>query len=1037
VRHEADTLYLLTAQARAASRRRAHLFVSPLRIATLLLHRILVKVGDSITMLISLQLLSLASFGYSLIVNPRQNFNNASSPTPTVVTSTGLEWASECIESKYSWASDNGTKFASTTVYITSNTYADIYNDVDYKTATSLEKNATAYTLCDKWPRLDGSTSISTHSYQRITNWTSSFIMTESVSTAYPAPNCTILKPECDILYTSYSSASSSWDAASSSYDSYSSSARSAGITPIGSYPRADYTSPICGSPTPFLSTSAVGPPGCAVDKATVQLLYWPVARQSTDLCNGNASLATMTPTISGKPNTAVYQNTTLTSPTVYIALDGTWQVTSSGTTIDQHSLLILPQKPTDVSSVCAISGGGYNTYAVNYADFAGDVPASAYRCQPRCNTNTFSPVWTNSLRVYTGFTLGDVTVPESTLTFQNFDWNKTRDGYPKENLCSTIWDDYKPALAIPPEFSSMRPAQGMFGLNCEFIFGNDSIFYDPPKALMGEASIIKPTLPGSTLADPTATSKPTADPGSTPKPTTATATKLPVIETDPPSVSAEPSQKPDPGTSSPNVPSKPSQSPDPPAQPSQQPSSGTDTPNVPGRPSESPNPGTDRPNSPAEPSQSSSPSSGNSEVPEASPNRPPGLSNTKSGSQNANDSPQATAGPALTQTGSSHNTEVGPGPTGVVITASNGEQITAIQTQSAGPVVIGSETLTQGQSTAIEGVGQVIVGSSGLSVGTTFQTFTAVGPSPTPGIILTDSTGNEVTVSQGSDAGDVVVGSSTIGLGALIIAGLGDLAASTDGPDRAPASSAYVVAGITFTAHATSAVSLNPDVTLLPGGPAVSVDGQVLSLATSGAYIVVDGTTQQPTPLASPAPTLDIGGTTYTANSASGFVVDGATLTRGGSVLVGGTTVSLDASGGYVVVDGATQSLSAPATTPSSASTLEIGGTTYTANSASGFVIDGTTLTRGGSVDVDGTTVSLDASGAYVVVNGVTQNDSAAATTTTSTTDRNAVETATESNSASASDTASTLASSAVSIANSMSWVKALAIMLGVCFLL
>jgi hypothetical protein len=193
VRHEADTLYLLTAQARAASRRRAHLFVSPLRIATLLLHRILVKVGDSITMLISLQLLSLASFGYSLIVNPRQNFNNASSPTPTVVTSTGLEWASECIESKYSWASDNGTKFASTTVYITSNTYADIYNDVDYKTATSLKKNATAYTLCDKWPRLDGSTSISTHSYQRITNWTSSFIMTESVSTAYPAPNCTIL----------------------------------------------------------------------------------------------------------------------------------------------------------------------------------------------------------------------------------------------------------------------------------------------------------------------------------------------------------------------------------------------------------------------------------------------------------------------------------------------------------------------------------------------------------------------------------------------------------------------------------------------------------------------------------------------------------------------------------------------------------------------------------------------------------------------------------------------------------------------------
>lgn len=773
------------------------------------------------------------------------------------------------------------------------------------------------------------------------------------------------------------------------------------------------------------------------MDKATVQLLYWPVARQSTDLCNGNASLATMTPTISGKPNTAVYEGTTLTSPTVYIALDGTWRVTSSGTTIDQHSLLILPQKPTDVSSVCAISGGGYNTYAVNYADFAGDVPASAYRCQPRCNTNTFSPVWTNSLRVYTGFTLGDVTVPESTLTFQNFDWNKTRDGYPTENLCSTIWDDYRPALAIPPEFSSMRPAQGIFGLNCEFIFGDDSIFYDPPKALMGEASIIKPTLPGSTLADPTATSKPTADPGSIPKPTTPTATKLPVVETDPPSVPAEPSQKPDPGTETPNVPSQPSQSPDPPAQPSQQPSPGTNTPSVPGRPSGSPNPATDRPDAPAEPSQSPRPNNGNSDVPDASPNGPPGSTNTRSGSQSVNDPAQATTGPAITQSGASHNTDVGPVPTGVVITASNGEQVTAIQTQSAGPVVIGSATLTQGQSTAIDGVGQVIVGSSGLSVGTTFHTFTAVGPAPTPGFVLTDNAGNEVTVSQGSDAGDVVVGSSTIGLGALIIAGLGDFAASTQVPNHSPVSSAFVVAGITFTAHATSAISLSPDATLIPGGPAVLIDGQVLSLAPSGAYIVVDGTTQRPTPVSTRAPTLDLGGTTYTANSASGFVIDGATLTRGGSIVVDGTTVSLDASGGHVVVGGVTQSLSAPVTTASPASILEIGGTTYTANSASGFIIDGATLAHGGSVIFDGTTVSLDASGAYVVVNGATQSLSAPATTTASTTGGSTDESATESSSASASDTGSSLASSARSIANGMSWVKALVTMLGVFFLL
>lgn len=1012
MRHEADILHLLTAQSRIASRRRAHLFVLPLRIATLLSPCALAKVGESITMLIRLLLLSLVSFGCTHIINPRQTFANASSPTTIVGTGTGLESASACIQSKYSWAKDNGTKFASTTVYITSNTYADIDNLVDYKTVTSLDKNATAYTLCDKWPRLDGSTSIITSSYQRITNWTSSFIRTESVSTAYPAPNCTILKPECDVLHTSWSSASSSYNAALSSYESYRSSALSASVTPTASYPRQAFTSPICGSPTPFLSTSAVGPPVCAVDKATVQLLYWPVSRQSTDLCNGNASLATMTPTISGKPNTAVYEGTTLTSPTVYIALDGTWRVTSSGATVDEHTLLILPQKPTDVSSVCAISGGGYNTYAVNYADFAGDVPASAYRCQPRCNTNTFSPTWTNTSIVYTGFTLGDVTVPESTRTYMNYDWDEDRDGYPKENLCSTIWDDYRPALSVPAEFSSMKPAQGMFGVQCYFIFGEDSIFYDPPKALIQETAIIVPTLPG-TLVDPTATSKPTADPGSIPKPTTATPTKLPSVETDPPVVSQEPSKSPNSGTDTPDAPGQPSQSPGPgtntpdvPTQPSQRPDPGTDTPKVPSRPSESANPGTDRPNAPARPSQLPSAGSGNSDLPEASPNRPPG---------------------------SAQNTQVGPAATGVVITASNGEQFTAIQTQSAGPVVVGGATLTQGQSTHIVGVGQVIVGSSGISVGTSFHTFTAVGPAPTPAVILTDSSGNEVTVSQGSGPGDVVAGSSTVALGALIIAGLGGAAASTEEPERAPTSSAYVVAGITFTAHATSAILLSPDVTLVPGGPAVTIDGHVLSLAPSGAYIVVDGTTQRPTPLETPGPTLNIGGTIYTANQASGFVVDGATLTRGGSAVVDGTTVSLDSSGDYAVVNGVTQSLSGPAT---SASTLEIGGTTYTANSASGFVVDGTTLTRGGSIVVDGTTVSLDASGAYVVVDGAT-SISAPATTNASTTDGNTDESATESASASASGEASSVASSAGSIANKVSCVKALVTILGVYVLL
>jgi hypothetical protein len=275
-------------------------------------------------MLDRLLLLSFAAFGCPHIINPRQNMN-LSSAAPVTSTGNRLEWAKACISSKRSWAMDHGTRLASSTVLLTSETYSGINNAVEYETTTSLNKNATPYTLCDKWPRLDGSTSIIEHSYQQTDPWTTTFVTTMSFFTSYPAPNCTILKPDCDILYASYSSAEKSYIAAQSSYESSVSSASSAGITTTFDPPTYDYNSPICGSPTPFGST--VGSFSCAFASATVQLLYWPVARQTTDLCNSNASLATLGPTMPGKPNTAVYDGTTLTSPTVYIALEahGRW----------------------------------------------------------------------------------------------------------------------------------------------------------------------------------------------------------------------------------------------------------------------------------------------------------------------------------------------------------------------------------------------------------------------------------------------------------------------------------------------------------------------------------------------------------------------------------------------------------------------------------------------------------------------------------------------------------------------------------------
>lgn len=859
-------------------------------------------------MLTSLLVLQLVSFGSSLTISPRQN-KNVTPPTPVNGTGTGLEYATACIQSKHSWAEDRGTKFASTTILITSATWSNVDHFATYDTVTSLE-NATEYTLCDKWPRIDGTTSTIKRPDDRTTTWTSSYITTVSVFTSYPAPNCTISKPDCDILQTSWTSAESAYDAVLSSYESYTSSARSAGVTPTVRYPQRSYLSPICGSPLPVSTITAVGPPGCAVDRATVQLLYWPVVRQTGDLCNNNASLSTLGPTISGKPNTAVYEGTTLTSPTVYVALDGTWRVESSGTTYNEHSRLILPQKPADVSSVCGILGGGYSSHAVNYADFNGDVPGSAYRCQPRCNTHPYAPKYTTTFTVDTAFTLGNVTVPESTRTVLLDDWDATRDGFATENLCSTIWNDYRPALSIPPEFSSMNPAQNMSGFHCEFVFSNDSIFYDPPKALIPAASIVKPTNPAGTPDDPPYTAQPTPDPGSKPKPTTPRVTKLPSVETDKPNAPVEPSQQPDPGPGKSDVPAEPSPRPDP----------GTDKPDVPGEPSQQPGPGTNAPGLPEQPPQP--------------PNEPPKPTNTASRSGHEEDpAHDTTVEPSSTQPHVTHNNQSGPTATGVVITASNGQQVTAIQTLPAGPVVVGGATLTPGQTTHYEGIGGIVVGSNGLSVDATYHTFTAFGHATASGAVLTDDAGREITVQQGSVSGAVVIGSATLSAGqSTSIPGVGNAVVGPDGLvvdgklapfsalDATTTNGAYVVAGVTFAAHDTSAISLGPEVTLRPGGPAVSFSGHIVSMAASGAYIVVDGTTQQATPMETPAPALDIGGTIYTANQASDFVLDGTTLTQGGAVVVGGTTVSLDASGQYVVVNGVTQSISPPA--PATAAT-------------------------------------------------------------------------------------------------------------------
>ncbi|RMY68041.1 hypothetical protein D0864_11437 [Hortaea werneckii] len=277
----------------------------------------------------------------------------------------------------------------------------------------------------------------------------------------------------------------------------------------------------------PLQQVAVKGLPQCLQNFASVRLLYWPVSVDPGDLCNSDRSTMTLGPTISGKPNTFQIWNTTLTSPTVYIQFDGTWVYESSGYTTSNQSRLLMAHSSTDISSICGTISGVGSPQSFNYGDFNWPVPASAYRCQPKCfeappNGVSFvdnATYWAHSDRTFV--TLWTY--------FSSTPWAK-------ENQCSTIYDDYKPVLSIPLEFSAMTPAVDVGdGITCSFEFNSEAIFYDPPSALAPAASLALPSKPKTNAAQSTSISPITPTQGpepssvptpSIPKPTQSTTTQ-------------------------------------------------------------------------------------------------------------------------------------------------------------------------------------------------------------------------------------------------------------------------------------------------------------------------------------------------------------------------------------------------------------------------------------------------------------------------------------------------------------------------------
>lgn len=132
----------------------------------------------------------------------------------------------------------------------------------------------------------------------------------------------------------------------------------------------------------------------CDVQGGTVELLYW--ADMATSTRSSNVSHT------QSRPITALYKNTTLTSPTVYIDFKTAYATNACGKTVgNTYPGAILGIDPNSLYSIQAqfdyfvepldegeATSTFYQSALFDFHNLEGLVPASVYRAQPSCLAN-------------------------------------------------------------------------------------------------------------------------------------------------------------------------------------------------------------------------------------------------------------------------------------------------------------------------------------------------------------------------------------------------------------------------------------------------------------------------------------------------------------------------------------------------------------------------------------------------------------------------------------------------------------------------
>lgn len=367
-------------------------------------------------------------------------YNNVFTATPRVSTAAqAMSQAMQCWSEIATWRNSSAlfwnAKIADRTWAITSSWSSLSMNWT--RTSTIYPSSVSTYTLCDGTPRADvrpRTTTISGTS-------TLSASITATLTPTFAAQPCSLEPRDCRILYQD---------------------------TNIEAIDDRELLRQ-CGNPA-----HVVGDAECLVGGGPVEIIYFPVTRNDTKLCQSSNSTVSAGPLIprmseiSTLGHSFTSASAYISFKTLYATYDGFWDTV--GPTFTDY---IVPLLSADISTQCGGWGAAYgHGTALNYADLNWPVPASAYKCQDRCAVKLAS----------SGYIANGA-----------FMWSLYDEPVAPE--CSTIWSDINPVLALPTKIKDMVPEWS----SCSFYNDNLANFwFDPPIALQPQEAVAKPTLPSS-----------------------------------------------------------------------------------------------------------------------------------------------------------------------------------------------------------------------------------------------------------------------------------------------------------------------------------------------------------------------------------------------------------------------------------------------------------------------------------------------------------------------------------------------------------